>query len=116
MTGEGYPDKPRLGDAVHQVATTCARALVTVGVPPDVAESVVEATSMFFPAPLQKRQKEFIDGLADKARRGGLAWKVLLVVAVIEIVAFSALGLYKKHSRVDAFVVQRVKMLRTQHL
>ena len=57
-----------------------------------------------------------LQAMAVKARQGSRRWKTLLVVAMIELIAFSALGLYKRHSRVDASVVERVERLRTLHL
>lgn len=56
------------------------------------------------------------EALAVKARRAERRRQVLLVLALIEIVASSTLGLYKRHSRIDAFVVERVETLRAQHL
>ncbi len=54
--------------------------------------------------------------LAEKALQGRGLYKTLLILACLELLAFSALGLYKRHTRVDTFVVQQVEMLRSQHL
>src|SRR5262245_51899703 len=69
MTRDEYPGKPSLGDLAHTVVSIGAKALVRAGLPLDQAETLIEATSLFFPAQLKKRQKEFIDGLAEKAQK-----------------------------------------------
>lgn len=66
MAPEEFPITPNAGDLAHSVARAVVGSLVKLGVPEDVASSLLDCAEMFSPAPLRTRQKLFIDGLARK--------------------------------------------------